>query len=91
MFQNERGPRRRGRNQSRTKAERLAQFHGRGLLHEDGIGASLDGEAVRVLCEDEPAKPRRRFEQLKGNAPHGQLVRGRKPGDSAANDRDHAL
>ena len=58
-------------------------------MRQDGIGAGLNRETVDMVRLDESAETRRRLEQLKRHPPRGKLVRGRKPGDSATNDRDH--
>jgi hypothetical protein len=72
----------------RPETQRVAQVQRCRLLHEDGIGARLDDEPVGVLGSDDPAEARRSLEESERDSARRELVRGRKAGNSAADDCD---
>jgi hypothetical protein len=90
-MKNESRPRRQHRDQPRAEPESLAEIDGGGLLREHRIGSGFDSEAVDVLGADDPTGAPRRLEYLEWDAALRQLERGCEPGDSAADDGNHAF
>jgi hypothetical protein len=70
------------------EAELFAQPDAFRFLYEQRVGASVDGEAVDLLAQDDAAGAAAGFEECEGDATAEQLVSDRKARDAPANDDD---
>ena len=82
------GARRERRDQPLAEAELAAQRHRTRFLHQQRVRAAVDDPAVEPLRGDDAAGAVAGLEDAHADAAPLQLVRGRQPGDAAADDGD---